>query len=561
MARTDTLDAGKGWSGLADAVPPVPLHLGPRDFRWIESPDGTGKVRLVLKEIDRQGIAYVVDFRCENRDQARRLLETAAAEARAAGARTIRAGFRPFLSCAFLPEDPPPGWHPVGTFHMMALRLDASPPPAILSGPPAMPGLAFRSFLDHPDLYPELHNRCFEGVFNAARCLPGERDELLAGIREEREEAAAALLDEEPCGFYRMSLPDGNRSVLLDSLGVLPERRQRGIGRCILAESLRKARDRGARVVRLMVADRNTGALALYRSAGFVEERAYSHYFEPDGPEPDPTTGERLAIARNRLCTVSSLAEDLAALGVRPGMVLEVHVSLRRLGWVCGGAEALIRALLAVLGPEGTLVMATQSGGNSEPSRWVSPPVPEAWWPEIRAEMPPYDPATTPTRGVGVVAECFRSWPGVRRSRHPAASMGALGPAADRIAGSQPLSFPLGEGSPCAALYDLDAHVLLLGVRYDRCTSLHLAEYRAGDRPTIGQGAAMTVDGQRTWVTYRDLDLDSDRFAEPGRLLEAEGRIAMGRVGAAEARLFRVRDAVDLAVRTWKMDDAEGKAP
>ncbi len=128
--------------------------------------------------------------------------------------------------------------------------------------------------------------------------------------------------------------------------------------------------------------------------------------------------------------TIESLQTDLRALGVRPGMVVLVHSSLSAMGWVCGGAVAVVTALQKVLGSTGTLVMPAHSSGLSEPSKWESPPVPESWWPVIRENMPAYDPVLTPTRAMGVIAETFRKQRGVLRSSHPLDSFCACGPQA-----------------------------------------------------------------------------------------------------------------------------------
>lgn len=95
------------------------------------------------------------------------------------------------------------------------------------------------------------------------------------------------------------------------------------------------------------------------------------------------------------LSTHSTLVNDFHACGIRPGSTLLLHSSLKSIGWVCGGPEAVIQALLDVLGPEGTLVVPMHSGDNSEPSRWESPAAPKDWWQAIRESMPAYDPAVT----------------------------------------------------------------------------------------------------------------------------------------------------------------------
>ena len=246
--------------------------------------------------------------------------------------------------------------------------------------------------------------------------------------------------------------------------------------------------------------------------------------------------------------TRATLVTQLRELGVEPGMKLMVHSSLSKLGFVIGGAHAVVQALLDAVGTAGTLMMPTHSGALSDPANWQNPPVPEAWWQTIRSEMPAFDPALTPTRGMGAIAECFRHVPGAVRSYHPTVSATAVGQAAERLTADHDLHDHLGEGSPQARLYELDGYILLLGVDHANNTSLHVAERRSGLMGPSPDGAPILVDGQRQWVQLDHIEDDEDDFAEIGEAFAATGAERRGVVGAGTARLMRARDIVDFGV-------------
>ncbi|MFG2124632.1 aminoglycoside N(3)-acetyltransferase [Streptomyces sp. NPDC048710] len=253
-------------------------------------------------------------------------------------------------------------------------------------------------------------------------------------------------------------------------------------------------------------------------------------------PTPPPT---------GPLVTRDTVSTQLRLLGVETGEILLAHSSLSSLGWVNGGPVAVVQGLLDALGPTGTLVVPTQSGDLSDPAVWSAPPVPEEWWDRIRATMPAYDPLVTPSRGVGVIPETVRTWPGALRSAHPQTSFAALGPRAAEIVDGHAPDCRLGEHSPLARLERLGARVLLLGAGYDACTSFHLAEYRIPS-PLVPVGRPAPGGG---WETVTEVSITSDRFDELGHDFERDRPVVRGQVGAADARLFPVADAVAYAER------------
>ena len=97
---------------------------------------------------------------------------------------------------------------------------------------------------------------------------------------------------------------------------------------------------------------------------------------------------------RDQSLSKDAIVRDLQDLGVLPGSLILVHSSLRSLGWVEGGAETVIDALLEAVAPKGTVLVPTLTG-----SAQLSP------------ENPPVFDPTTSSCWTGVIPEAFRQRP------------------------------------------------------------------------------------------------------------------------------------------------------
>lgn len=255
--------------------------------------------------------------------------------------------------------------------------------------------------------------------------------------------------------------------------------------------------------------------------------------------------------------TVSSLVADFRNLGLSRGDTILVHASLQELGWVCVDAQAVVDALMRTITSEGTIVMPTHSAQYSDPANWSNPPVPESWIETVRKDRPPYRPETTPTRGMGAIAECFRTYPDVHRSAHPVYSFAAWGQDARSITADHAFDDGLGERSPVSRVHEHDGSVLLLGVGYEPNTSLHLAESRANiDLPSFETCAPILEGGERVVKRYVDLEYDDTDFGTIGERFEATHTVRRGTVGAATAISFSQPEMVDFGIE-WLEEHRE----
>ena len=249
--------------------------------------------------------------------------------------------------------------------------------------------------------------------------------------------------------------------------------------------------------------------------------------------------------------TRDGLVNDLHALGLTTGQIVLVHASLRRIGWVQGGAATVVSAIRDVLGPAGTLVVPTETAGNSDSSREHLARIKRMTPDEVisyRACMPPFDPETTASIGMGRIAEHVRTTPGALRSAHPQSSFAALGPMAAGLMTRHEPGCHLGESSPLARLYDASAQILLLGVGFEACTAFHLAEYRyIANPPRRTYRCVVLRNGRPQWRQYTDVVLDDSDFGALGLDFDALGPVTRGQIGHADCRLMPLISAVDFA--------------
>ena len=224
----------------------------------------------------------------------------------------------------------------------------------------------------------------------------------------------------------------------------------------------------------------------------------------------------------------ADLRRTFKAIGVRRGSVLCVQSSLSRFGYIPGGPETLVKALLDVLGPRGTLCIPTHSLSVLGAA--------------------PYDPQRSPSV-VGAVSEYFLGHPGVVRSPHPTHSVAACGPDAHALTHlDDPDSAPFARDGFWGKFYDAGGDVLLL-CPIGSPTIFHVGEVWAAVPQPLLIAHRVDADGRRRVVTLPHAPWHVDHFkatmADP--LLQA-GMMRSAALGEDTIRFAPARAMADISV-------------
>ncbi len=260
------------------------------------------------------------------------------------------------------------------------------------------------------------------------------------------------------------------------------------------------------------------------------------------------------------LAARSRLVRDLKKLGLEPGGAAMAHCRMSALGHVVGGAETVVRALLDILDPDGTLM--AYIGWQDEPPDDLDELDDEAKRIHLE-EHPAYEPRVAlARRDHGRVAEALRTWPGARHSGHPEAGVAAVGAMAEDLTANHPRDDAYGAHTPYARLVELGGQVVMLGAPLDTVTLVHHAEAIAevpGKR-RVEYRYPVIVDGERVWRTFSDIDTGDgalpyeqilggeDYIEHIARSARVAGAGRSGQVGEATAYLFDARRLVEHAV-------------
>jgi aminoglycoside 3-N-acetyltransferase len=266
------------------------------------------------------------------------------------------------------------------------------------------------------------------------------------------------------------------------------------------------------------------------------------------------------------LYSTGQLANDFRKLGISAGDTVMLHASVRAVGEVAGGPDAIHLALKSALTAEGTLMMyASCPRYYDEVGRGNLTTERER---EIREKLPAFDPLTARSaRDNGALVEFLRTYPDSRVNPHVARFV-FWGKQTEHLMSSQPWNYAFGSDSPLERFLMLDGKIVLMGSDHDAVTFLHYVEHIAeipGKRITRYQVPVME-NGCRVWRAIEEFDTSGDGvhanwpdrfFAKIVDSLLTKARNNGARVGNAMTYILSARELLDFALPLMKVVAAD----
>ncbi len=238
--------------------------------------------------------------------------------------------------------------------------------------------------------------------------------------------------------------------------------------------------------------------------------------------------------------TKASLMKDLSNMGLKPTDTLMMHSSMKSIGQVDGGADAVLDALMAYFSP-GLLAL------------------PALNWQVAELEPEHFYDVQQTRSIVGLLSELFRKRQGVVRSWHPTHSVSAAGQDAQSFTADDHKNMtPCGPTSSWHKLLDRDARILMVGCDLTKCTFIHgVEEWRAvpGRLLAPARFRVMPPVGAPFFMLSCAHDgTPSEQFGRAEAALREGGALVDGQFGDAKCLLLTARATNEVVGRLLAED-------
>ncbi|SFT51602.1 aminoglycoside 3-N-acetyltransferase [Lishizhenia tianjinensis] len=166
--------------------------------------------------------------------------------------------------------------------------------------------------------------------------------------------------------------------------------------------------------------------------------------------------------------TTADLIQTFKAIGIVEGDNLLVHSSLSKIGFVEGGPQAVVDALLQSVGENGNLLMPNSPNASLQL--------------DYIRNLKCFD-VVNDKSALGAITEYFRNLPQAIRSLHPTEPVSCIGKDAEYFTKDHQLdNTPYAQNSPWYKLAKRGGKILYIGVSLDNAgTSLHCMEDAVAD--------------------------------------------------------------------------------
>ncbi|MBT9147277.1 MAG: SPBc2 prophage-derived aminoglycoside N(3')-acetyltransferase-like protein YokD [Syntrophomonadaceae bacterium] len=217
----------------------------------------------------------------------------------------------------------------------------------------------------------------------------------------------------------------------------------------------------------------------------------------------------------------ADIHKSLVELGLKKGSIVLVHSSLSKFGYVEGGADAVIDALIKTVGEEGTIAVPGFSFS-------------------LGKDGSVFDVKNTPSE-MGKISEALRNRKGTYRSYHLTHSVAAIGCKAKKLTKTHSVT-PCGSESPFRKLIDWGGYILLLGIDQNVNTTFHVIEEEKKlfyiKLKEIKNVFIINENGRRFPLPtkrHHPFSYDFNRMDKP---LKEDGIMKIAAIGEAVARLI-----------------------